>query len=140
MKIWVHFLVSSALVGIFFPAYGWRALLIIAGGVLIDIDHYFWYIYKFKKFSLIDCYNYFIDGMDKSRIMKNAGILLVFHTIEVLVLVILLSFYSKLALMFTIGLLSHYLLDGIFLCTVAKRFIANPSILNWIVRNKIQKV
>ena len=139
MKTWAHFLVSSILAAIFFRIYGWTVLFILVGGVLIDIDHYFWYIYKFKKFNLLECYDYFIDGMDKNRVMKNAGILLVLHTIEVLVLALLLSFYSKLMLMFAVGLLSHYLLDGIFLYNVAKRLIANPSIISWISKNQIQK-
>ena len=135
MKIWVHFLVSSILAVIFFPIYGWKVLFILVGGILIDIDHYFWYAVKLRKFGFAECYYYFIDGMNKDRVMKNAGILLVFHTIEVLVLAILLSFYSQLALMLAVGLLSHYLLDGIFLYNVAKRLIANPSIISWLVKN-----
>ena len=140
MKTWVHLLVSSILAALLYPLFGWNVLLILAGGVLIDIDHYFWYIFKFRKLSLLDCYGYFVDGMDKDKVMKNLGMLLVFHTAEFLLAAVLLSFYNELALMFTIGLLSHYLLDGIFLYNVAKRIIANPSIVSWIIKNKIQKI
>ena len=135
MKTWVHAVVSLILAGIYYNLYGWKVLFIIAGGVLIDIDHYLWYVYKFKKFRIIDCYNYFIDGMNKDRVLKNLGILLIFHTIEFLLLIVLLSFYNKLVLMFTIGLLSHYLLDGIFLYNVAKRLITNPSVIYWIYKD-----
>ena len=140
MKTWMHLLVSSILALALYPLFNWNSLFIIAGGVLIDIDHYFWYIYKFKKFSLLDCYFYFIGSMGRGSIMKNIGILLVFHTIEFLLMALLLSFYNELALMFTIGLLSHYLLDGLFLYNVAKRFITSPSIILWISKNiQIQK-
>ena len=141
MKTWVHLLASSILALALYPLFNWKVLFVIVGGVLIDIDHYFWYIYKFRKFSLLNCYGYFIDGMDKDRIMKNRGILLVFHTIEFLLMAVLLSFYNELVLMFTIGLLLHYLLDGIFLYNVAKRLIVNPSIISWLSKNlQIQKV
>ena len=135
MKTWVHLLASSILALALYPLFNWKVLFIIIGGVLIDIDHYFWYICKFRKFSLSNCYGYFIDGMDRSRIMKNLGILLVFHTIEFMLVAIYLSLYNNLALMFAIGLLSHYLLDGIFLYNVAKRLIANPSIISWLSKN-----
>ena len=133
-------LVSGILAAALYPFFSWNILIIFAGGVLIDIDHYLWYVYKFKKISLFECYDYFIDGMRKDRINKNLGILLIFHTIEFIAMMLALSFFNELALIFTIGLLSHYLLDGIFLYRTAKRLIANPSIIGWIVKSKIQKV
>ena len=140
MKTSVHMIASLILAAILYPIFGWKVLIILVSGVLIDIDHYFWYVYKFKKFSLFDCYYYYIDGMEKNKVEKNIGILLVFHTLEFLLAIILLSFYNELALIFTIGVLAHYLLDAIFLYTVAGRLIANPSVISWIIHNKIQKV
>ena len=131
MKTSVHLVVSLILAAMLYPVFRWKALIILVGGVLIDIDHYFWYVYKYKKFSLFECYYYFIDGMQKDKIEKNMGILLVFHTIEFLIAIMLLSFYSELVLIFTIGVLVHYLLDAIFLYTVARRLITNPSLISW---------
>ena len=136
MKTWVHLLVSSVLAALLYPLFGWNVLLILAGGVLIDVDHYFWYVSKYKKFNLFYCYSYFMARMNQKGFKEHKGILLIFHTIEFLLIIVLLSFYFEAAFIFLVGLLSHYLLDAIFLYTVAKRLITNHSIINWIIKNK----
>jgi|SRR3989338_7912853 len=140
MKTWVHFLVSAILAILLYPAFDWKALFIIAGGVLIDIDHYLWHIYKYKNFNLFEVYRFFIKNIEINDYGNVIGILLIFHTIEFLLVMAFLSFYFKSVFAFTIGLSSHYLLDLIFLCFVAKRVIVNHSIVNWILKNLIQKV
>ena len=140
MRTWVHILVSSILVLMLFPKFKWTSLIIFIGGILIDVDHYLWYIYKYKNWSLIECYKHYSNQMEIKNYDKNFGILLVFHTIEFLLIIIALSFLNKFALIFTIGLLSHYIFDLIFLYTGPKRFIANHSIVHWIFKNKIQKL
>ena len=142
MKTWVHFVVCLILAGILFPIYGWKVLFILVGGVLIDVDHYLWYAYKYRKFNLADSYNFFLKNMETKDFTSVIGILIIFHTLEFLLMMVLLSFYYELAFIFTIGLLSHYLLDSLFLYFVAKRVIADYSIIHWLYKNKleIQKV
>ncbi len=140
MKTWVHFSVSAVLAAVLYPAFGWKALFVIAGGVLIDIDHYLWYICRYKNFNMLKTYKFFIKNIETNKYTNVTGILLVFHTIEFLLIMAFLSFYFKSALAFTIGLFSHYILDLIFLYFAAKRFIVNHSIVNWIFKNIIQKV
>ena len=138
MKTWVHFVVSSILAVIFYPIFNWKVLFIFAGGVLIDVDHYLWYVYRYNNFNLFGCYSHYIRQF-KDNFKKNIGILLLFHTIEFLVIAVIFSFLNELVLIFTIGLVSHYLLDLIFLYSVPKRFIANHSIIHWLIKNEIQK-
>ena len=140
MKVSTHFFYSLILAAILYPIFNWKAVFILIGGVLIDIDHYFWHVFKYNKFNFFDCYNYYLERMDKEKIMENIGLLLIFHTVEFLLLITLFSFYNNLALIFTIGVISHYLLDLIFLYSVPKRFIANHSIILWVIKNKIQKI
>lgn len=140
MKTWAHILFSLILAAAFYPLFGWKISLIFIGGVFIDIDHYFWYAYYYKDLNLFKAYKHFLIPMEKRDFTVNLGILLIFHTIEFLALVLVLSFYSEYALAFGIGLLFHYILDLIFLLFVAKKFIANHSILYWLYKNKIQKV
>ena len=139
MKTLVHFLFSSVLALTFFPLFKWKTLLILAGGVLIDIDHYFWYILKYKDFNLINSYKFYTKNIETNNYTNVMGILLVFHTIEFLLAMIILSFYFELALIFTIGLLLHYLLDFIFLYFVVKKPITNNSILSWYLKTKSKK-
>jgi len=135
-----HLFTSTIIAIALYPIFGWKVIFVIAGGVLIDMDHYLWYVFKYRNFNVFDCYKYYIDGLDKEKYKKNLGIVLVFHTIEFLLLMIFLSFYSKLSLLFVIGLLAHYLLDFIAIYSLAGRLIANHSIFSWIYKNKIQKV
>ena len=140
MKTSVHLIVSAILAAVLYPVFQWKVLLIFVGGVLIDADHYLWYIYKYKKFNLVDSYKFYLKNMEINDFTNVYGILLVFHTIEFLFIMVLLSFYNKLALLFTLGLLTHYVLDIIFILHISKRFIANHSVIYWIYGNLIQKL
>jgi len=137
METWKHLSLSLILSIIFYPSYGWKALFIIMGGVLIDIDHYFWYAFKYRKFKLIECYRFYAVANASLDFKAHVGLLHVFHTIELLAIVILLSFYSEFALLFLIGLLGHYLLDLVWYVTIPKFVIADHSIIHWIIKNKI---
>lgn len=136
MRPWVHFLVSVILAIVFYPLFNWRVLFVFSGGFLVDIDHYLWYILKYKKFNVIECYRFFAIEAEENKYKDVIGSLLIFHTIEFLLLMLMLSFYIDLALIFTIGLLAHYLLDLIFLYFVPKRFIANHSLIWWLIKNR----
>lgn len=136
MKTYVHFAVSAILAVIFYPLFKWNVLFILVGGVLIDIDHYLWYAYKYKKFNILESYKFYIKVMDANDFSKVTGMLCIFHTIEFLLLMALLSFYFKPALIFTIGMASHYLLDLLYLYVVPKRFILNHSLIWWLIENK----
>lgn len=139
MKPWIHLLISSIIALLLYPLFGWKVLFILAGGVLIDIDHYLWYIYKFRKFSLRECYKYFEVNAEKNKFKDVRGIIHIFHIIEFFLLAVFLSFFNDLALLFTIGLFFHYILDIIHRYYIAKSFVTSPSITLWIYKNKIQK-
>lgn len=140
MKTSVHVIASAILAAALYQIFQWKVLLILVGGVLIDIDHYFWYVYKYKKLSLFDCYKHYISQMEKPYQKENIGILLIFHTVEFLLIISILSFYFEYVLVFAIGLLLHYLLDLVFLYFVVKDFVVDHSTIHWIYENKIQKV
>ena len=137
MKTWKHVLVSSILSVALYPLFKWNVLLIFAGGVLIDIDHYLWYTRKFKKYSLKECYKYCAYGTIKDNWKHVTGSLFIFHTAEFLLLSIVLSFYFSAAFMFTIGLLSHYALDLIWHIRGIKKPTHALSFIQWAInKNK----
>lgn len=143
METPVHVVVSAILAAIFYPAFGINSLFIIAGGVLIDIDHYLWYALKFKKYGLKECYNYCAKGTIKDNWKHVTGSLFVFHNAEFLILSIALSFYFPQALMFTTGLLSHYLLDLIWHIRGIKKPTHALSFITWLagkIKAEIHKV
>ena len=139
MKTWVHIIFSMVVAAILYQIFGWKAGFILVSGVLIDADHYLWFVVKRKNFNLFECYRFIAIESDKIKYKNFAGEVMVFHTIEFLLLMVLLSFFNEIALIFTIGLAGHYLLDIIWYIFGMKGFILNHSLLWWLYRNKIQK-
>ena len=140
MRISVHVLVSAIICALLFPFYGWNALFVIVGGVLIDIDHYLLYIGLFKDANFIKAYKYHKSIVAKAynhpKSISNdmefkRGNLCIFHTIEFLLLLLLLSYFHTIPFLIMAGVLSHYILDIIFQVSTFKSIVMAPSILLW---------
>lgn len=127
-----HFIVSVILGILLFPIFKWNVLLILVGGVLIDIDHYLLYYMKFKKFDLIRGYKYFKKDCWKELINS----LSIFHTVEVLILMIILSLYYRIIILILIGMVSHLIMDAIYEYNVAGRLVKCPSFIYWLTLHK----
>lgn len=110
MDVPSHFFITSLVSIALFPFLGYFSLIIIAGGVLIDIDHYFWYMYKFRKFGLIKAYKF-----HQSNPFLGENVIHIFHTAEFMALCIILSLSSATVFLFTIGLIIHHILDAILI-------------------------
>ena len=90
-----------------------------------------------------ECYEYLATGTMKDNWKHVIGSLFVFHNVEFLMLSVALSFYFSQALMFTIGLLSHYILDLIWHIRGIKKPTHALSFIIWLIRQtkaKIHKV
>ena len=105
---------------VIFPQISWIGFaLIIFSTVVIDVDHYFYYIYKKKDFSLKNSYQWFMKRREKFLSLpwkqrNNFNInLSILHGIEVLVILFLLSFIHKYFLFVFVGFAFHLLLDSI---------------------------
>ena len=133
MRTWVHLVASAIISALLYSFFGWMGVvMIMVGGVLIDIDHYFSYAVKYKKWNILECYKFYSRQVDAVDFKENEGILLIFHTIEFLLIIVFLAFYFAAALAFLTGLAFHSLLDLIYLWSVPKKFVANHSIIIWV--------
>ena len=139
MKFSVHLAVSSILAALFYPIFGMNSLLILVGGLFPDIDHYLHFVFIKRKFNLFECNRYYTEEHKGTNYREFKGILMVFHTIEFLILMIIISFYSKLAFIFTIGILGHFILDAVWFGFFVKKFVLNHSIIWWLAK-KFQKL
>src|SRR3989344_6122570 len=111
----------SLILFIFFPFIGLLGFLIIFfSSFLIDVDHYLYYVFKNKIFSIKKAYNYFFKQRKKliakslkERRTKIANPLMhLFHGIEVLLILFLLGFFiNKIFLFIFIGFNFHLFLD-----------------------------
>jgi len=132
-----HLLSCIILVLILFPFYSYYSFLIFLLGFFIDLDHYIYYVFKYKNFNLIKSYKSF---MDKKMIRKDQ--LHILHTIEFIILFLLATIYTKnIYLIFiSIGFLVHLILDLIYAVYLIKNKIELKqtralSLIFWIKRN-----
>jgi len=98
--------IFSIILVILFPAIGWLgAFVIFASSVLIDVDHYLWYVWKEKDWSLKKAYFYLKNSKRKVKRM------MILHTFEFLLLLGIASFYSKFLFYILIGFVFHSIVD-----------------------------
>ena len=104
-------------------------IIIFLSSVLIDVDHYLYYVYKKKDWRLKRAYNFFIVGKNKiaslSRKQRNEfyhGFSFL-HGIETLVILFILGkFLSEYFYYILIGFSFHLFLDIIHQKTIHDRF------------------
>lgn len=108
------------------------ALIIFASSVLIDIDHYLYYIYKTKNYSLKKSISWFFINKDKFEKMEKkqknniyTGLCFL-HGAEALIILLLLALvsnmYSRFFIFIFIGFVFHLILDTIDLYIRNYRF------------------
>ncbi|VVB82875.1 Uncharacterised protein [uncultured archaeon] len=104
---------------IFFPNITWISLsIILFSSVLIDGDHYFYYILRTKNFSLIKCYAWYKKHLEETLALPMSGRkkrytgFYVLHGIEPLIVLFLLGISVSQFFMFIfIGFLLHFIFD-----------------------------
>ena len=126
--IW-HFISSGILAILIFPFFGWQVLWILIGGFFIDVDHYFLYIVRLKRFNLIEAYRYVKEKCEKKEFKDT---LCIFHTIEFIILLAILSFYFKFIFLILIGLILHMILDSAYLINHKERRARAFSFFMWL--------
>ncbi len=97
-----------------------EASIIFLASVLIDVDHYIFYIFTKKDLSLKNAYNWFVKKNKKfmklsykERLKIVKPIPCIFHGIELTIILIFLSFISNIFIFILLGILFHQFLDFI---------------------------
>lgn len=104
MRLIAHFIVSTILAIALYPFLGIDSTWVFVTGFLIDIDHYFYYIIKYRKLNVFEGNRFFKE-------VKLYNILLIFHTVEIFLLVVVLSFFSLIGKVLLLGLIVHHVMD-----------------------------
>jgi len=112
-----------------------QSILIFFSSVIIDVDHYFWYIKNKRDFSLKRAYNWHIK-MPKDL---PEPFLHIFHVIEILIVLSILSYFWIGFLFVLIGILFHSILDLIEMSYYNTLKLREFSILNYLIRKKLNK-
>lgn len=119
-----HFVLTLIASGFLLPVLGWKIVLFWLGSFFIDIDHFWWYILKYKNLSLREAYDYGKNNHEDKKLH-------IFHTIEFWSLLGIWSIFSEYALVILFGLVYHIVID---LTDMIARKIWNSRILsffNW---------
>jgi hypothetical protein len=97
------------------PVYGGVVVFLVS--FLVDVDHYFYGVFKKRTFSLSKIHSYFLDKRKKWRALsydmkcKTKFPILLFHGFEFVLFLFVLSFFSVWFLFVLLGVSFHLLLD-----------------------------
>lgn len=136
-----HFIaaaVSSAILSLFWS--WWQILLFFTAAFFIDVDHYLYFVWKKKSWSLKKAYEYWIVLGNKSGKRKEEKIqeyLVIFHTIEVFIVLAVLAFVSfKIFFPMLLGFVIHNIFDvATMIKTKEKRYKRACSLIFYAVKN-----
>ena len=115
MLLLTHFIASAILAAILFPFFGFYSLAVFIGGFLIDFDHVLFYLAKFKSLNLKKAHHYYRNIAVKKDMEEYKKVILVFHSIEFIALMLVLSFYYKPFLALFMGAMLHMIMDMLYL-------------------------
>lgn len=115
--------------------------IMFLASVFIDVDHYLAYVYIKKDISLSRAYDFYAiatyDILSKKTAKKEP--LMIFHTIESFIVLILLSFFSSFFLYVLMGFVVHSAADVFFMHHHEILFVRNFSIINYFLKRKKKK-
>ena len=136
MTLKQHLLATGAVVAVMTPFAGIAELAIFsAGSILIDVDHYFFYVQRSGHCDVSGMFSYFRNIDRNLTKIPYLGIC-IFHTIEFLLLIALLSYSFPLLRFLLYGLSFHLLLDIVDLVRLKCPFIRAYSLTEHLVRRK----
>lgn len=117
----------------------WPVMLILCTSILIDIDHVFDFMIKFKRLNIVDLFLYF----NRKRIpLINSVIpmpLFIFHNIETLIVLALLSQIFPFVIYIIAGTIFHLALDLAIIDTNKCPVIIKTSLIMVLIENYRRK-
>ncbi|MDP3026132.1 MAG: hypothetical protein Q8N63_00365 [Nanoarchaeota archaeon] len=108
-----------------------EASLIFLSSVLIDFDHYVWIVKRKGYFNLKQAYLW-----HKALPKNHKPIMNIFHTIEFIIFIFILTFFWKVFLYVLMGMLFHSVLDIIDIYYNSKIGCREFSLIRYLILNK----
>ena len=111
--------IFSLIIYYLFPISLFHAIIIFLSSFLIDVDHYFYYVYTKKDYSLIRAIKWFKKerkkGLKISKKRRKESKLphYIFHGVELWIILYFLSLLNGIFFFILIGILFHMILDYI---------------------------
>ncbi len=108
--------------------------IVFFSSFLFDVDHYFFYVIRNKDLSLKRAYKWNV-----ALTKRHKPIMHIFHSLEFMTLMVLLSFFHKVFLFAFVGLLFHSILDILDLIINNKPNAREFSLIRYFVFKKSDK-
>jgi len=88
------------------------ALLFLIVAIFIDFDHYLLYVFRKRSLNPLKAYSYFRNDADRDFLREGKNrVLFAFHSIEVFLILIILSIFINLFIPIVIGYAFHAIFD-----------------------------
>jgi len=140
MKVSTHILFSIGLFLVLLPFLKLFAFIPLISAILIDIDHYFYYSLTRKDADIRNTYSFFMQLRQKRDEKKQGSRILyflaIFHTIEFVVLILILSLFSEIFALITLGIIFHLIIDCIEFMTVKKHLALKSKTIYHYIKTK----
>ena len=130
----VHIAQSIGSTAVLYPIIGGDSAIFGLSVVLIDLDHFFEYVYNTKNLNPKGCLVY--HDILRKNCNKNFLHIHLFHTIEFYLLLLILAGSFPILYYVLSGFLFHHLFDQITLINRGRTFERAFSILEYFVRRK----
>ena len=102
-----HVAITTAAAAVLYPLVGRRALGVLAGGVLIDCDHYLWFAVRHRSLNLASAVRFFNDGKAPASQATK-----VFHSPFAISLALLIGARRRAVLPVALGMAMHVAMDA----------------------------
>ena len=137
MNLKQHLLATGAAAVIMAPIGNSHEIALFAvGSILIDVDHQIFYMVRTGRYDVSGMFRYFREDVDKNlQQIPYLGIC-IFHTIEFLLLISVLAYYSQPLRWLLAGLAFHMVLDIYDLIRLKIPFIRAYSIIEHLIRRR----
>ena len=113
-------------------------VLIVMVSIFIDIDHFFYYIIKFKKYNPFKMNKYF-RRYERLRNSTTMLPIFIFHNFETIIILLILSFIFPIMFYVLIGVLLHMIMDWIVMPTKKYPMIIKLSLILVLLENRRRK-
>ena len=141
----IGFLVSVIIYFIFPEVTLIEASIVFLSSFLIDVDHYLYYVWKKKDWSLRRAYENlatnrkFILSLSPQKRAKYKVIIMIFHGVEFWLILSLLIFVNKIFLFVLIGVMIHMILDFVEFYGIGIPFGLKSSVI-YVYKTNKQKI
>lgn len=111
-----------------------NSFLFFLASVFIDVDHNIFYVYRKKDWNFKNAYRFY-----KKLPLKHKPVVHIFHTIEFIILILVLSYLWSSFIFIFLGIVLHSIID-IIIMLYEKRIIGREfSLLRYLLTNDKSK-